>query len=59
MDPTALRLDPEEVAASQWVTLDEVRERYRAGVFAAPWVARLDGLWPALTAAVSAGEKPR
>jgi len=59
VDPTALQLDPEEVAASQWVTLDQVRERYRAGEFAAPWVARLDELWPALTAAVSAGEKPR
>jgi len=57
-DPATVRLDPDEVAASEWVTLDEVRARYRAGVFAAPWVARFDALWPALVAAVSGDGRP-
>lgn len=51
-DPATLRLDPDEVAASEWVTLDEVRARYRAGLFARPWVARFEALWPQLEAAV-------
>lgn len=59
VDPATLVLDPEEVAASEWVTLDDVRTRYRAGVFAAPWVARFDALWPQLEAAVRRGGTPR
>ncbi|MBD3942440.1 NUDIX hydrolase [Microbacterium sp. NEAU-LLC] len=59
IDPATVQLDPAEVADSEWVTMDEVRERYRAGVFAAPWVARFDELWPALTAAVRAGAATR
>lgn len=55
VDPASLRLDPEEVAASEWVTLDDVAARYRAGVFAGPWVARLDATWPVLVDAVRGG----
>jgi len=57
VDPAMLMLDPDEVAASEWVTLDDVRARYRAGLFAAPWVARFEALWPALVAAVR-GDRP-
>jgi 8-oxo-dGTP pyrophosphatase MutT (NUDIX family) len=59
VDPATVQLDSAEVAASEWATLDQVREQYRAGMFAAPWVARLDAMWPALTAAVQGGETPR
>ncbi len=52
LDTAVLALDPAEVADSEWVSLDTVRARYRAGIFAEPWVARLDALWPALVAAV-------
>lgn len=51
VDPATLALDPEEVAASEWVTLDEVQARYRSD-FAGPWVARLDAMWAELVAAV-------
>lgn len=59
VDPATLALDPDEVAASEWVTLDDVRVRYRAGEFAGPWVARLDALWPALVGAVRGQEGPK
>lgn len=52
----ALTLDAEEVLAAEWVPLDEVRERWRAGVFATPWNARFEQLWEALETAVR-GEK--
>lgn len=51
VDPRTLMLDPDEVAASEWVTLEDVRARYRSD-FAGPWVARLDAMWPDLVAAV-------
>lgn len=51
VDPATLVLDPAEVAAAEWVTLDDVRVRYPSE-FAAPWVARLDALWPGLVSAV-------
>lgn len=35
-----------EVLAAEWVTPDEVERRLDAGVMAAPWVERLDVLWP-------------
>ncbi|MGN6220176.1 MAG: NUDIX hydrolase [Microbacterium sp.] len=58
VDPATLILDPEEVAASEWVTLDDVHARYRSD-FAGPWVARLDALWPQLLRAVRAGGAAR
>lgn len=58
VDPATLALDPEEVAASEWVTLDDVHVRYRSD-FAAPWAARLDALWPALVSAVRGGQPAR
>lgn len=49
-DPLAL--DPAEVMASDWVTLDEVQRRCRAGLMAAPWAPRLATLWSPLLATV-------
>lgn len=40
--------DPEEVQDAEWVTIDEVRRRWNAGLFAAPWNARFDQLWDVL-----------
>lgn len=40
--------DPEEVLDAEWVTLDEVRRRWKDGVFATPWNARFDQLWNVL-----------
>lgn len=40
--------DPEEVQDAEWVTLDEVERRWRAGKFATPWNARFEQLWEAL-----------
>ncbi|KTR86386.1 hypothetical protein NS220_18265, partial [Microbacterium testaceum] len=40
--------DPEEVQDAEWVALDEVRRRWKAGMFAAPWNARFDQLWDTL-----------
>lgn len=40
--------DPEEVLDAEWVGLDEVYRRWKAGVFATPWNARFDQLWDAL-----------
>jgi len=57
LDTDVLTLDSDEVADAAWVSLDTVRERYRAGVFAEPWVARLDALFPSLVSAVR-GEAP-
>ncbi len=37
--------DPEEVLGLEWVELEEVRRRWRDGVFATPWNARFDQLW--------------
>lgn len=59
LDTAVLTLDPEEVADADWLPLDDVRVRYRAGDFAQPWVARLDTLWPALVAAVRRGGATR
>lgn len=35
-----------EVLAAEWVTPGEVERRSDVGVLAAPWVKRLDVLWP-------------
>ena len=43
-----LHPDPEEVQDAEWVTVDEVERRWRAGVFATPWNARFEQLWPDL-----------
>lgn len=47
-----LALDPAEVMASGWVTLDEVQRRCRSGLMAGPWVPRLATLWSPLLATV-------
>ena len=39
-------LQASEVAAGEWVCLDEVERRWREGVMAQPWTARLAALWP-------------
>jgi 8-oxo-dGTP diphosphatase len=45
VDTSALSLDPEEVTDAEWVTLDEVARRRKAGIMAAPWEPRLVALW--------------
>ncbi|MDF2993104.1 MAG: pyrophosphohydrolase including oxidative damage repair enzyme [Microbacterium sp.] len=40
--------DPEEVQDAEWVTLDEVKRRWQAGMFASPWNARFEQLWDTL-----------
>jgi 8-oxo-dGTP pyrophosphatase MutT (NUDIX family) len=40
--------DPEEVQDAEWVTLDEVRRRWHAGMFATPWNQRFAQLWDTL-----------
>ncbi|KRA23926.1 hypothetical protein ASD65_05440 [Microbacterium sp. Root61] len=52
VDVGTLELDPTEVRDSEWVSLAEVRDRYRAGGMAGPWVDRLEALWERLVAAV-------
>ncbi|MDQ1076660.1 MULTISPECIES: NUDIX domain-containing protein [Microbacterium] len=47
--------DPEEVQDAEWVTLDEVQRRWRAGTFASPWNARFDQLWDTLAREVGRG----
>lgn len=47
-DPLALTLDAEEVAAAEWVTLDEVARRRDAHLMARPWEPRLEAFWPRL-----------
>ncbi|KTS70089.1 hypothetical protein NS206_02050 [Microbacterium testaceum] len=47
--------DPEEVQDAEWVTLDEVRRRWQAGMFASPWNARFDQLWDTLAREVGRG----
>jgi 8-oxo-dGTP pyrophosphatase MutT (NUDIX family) len=47
-DLADLVLDAEEVADSEWVTLDEVTRRWHAGLLAAPWEPRLAQFWPRL-----------
>lgn len=46
-DP-ALTLDPEEVAAAAWASLEDVQLRLREGKMALPWMARLNKLWTPL-----------
>lgn len=48
LDIGTLTLDPAEVLSSEWVTLDEVRQRCASGAMAGPWVERLEALWQAL-----------
>ncbi len=45
---------PEEVAASEWVSLAEVDRRRREALFARPWLNRLDLFWRELADAVAA-----
>lgn len=52
VDVGSLELDPSEVMASEWVSLDEVRRRCRSGAMAGPWVDRLEALWSPLATAV-------
>lgn len=48
VDASALSLDPEEVTDAEWVTLDEVARRRKAGIMAAPWDPRLAAMWSQL-----------
>ncbi|WP_460437197.1 NUDIX domain-containing protein [Arthrobacter tecti] len=43
-----LTLCPDEVAAAEWVSLDELQFRLQAGKMALPWKARLEKLWTPL-----------
>lgn len=54
--PTDLRLQASEVSAAEWVTVEEVARRVRAGTMATPWVARLDTLWPGALAAMRSAQ---
>lgn len=47
-----LILEPSEVMAAQWVAPEEVMRRVDAGLMAAPWVGRLEALWPSLMRAL-------
>lgn len=44
-DDSGLSLDPSEVMAAEWVTIEEVDRRRCAGLMATPWSARLEALW--------------
>jgi 8-oxo-dGTP pyrophosphatase MutT (NUDIX family) len=41
-----LSLQVSEVAAAEWVSVDDVERRLELGLMAEPWVARLATLWP-------------
>lgn len=41
-----LSLQVSEVAAAEWVSVDEVERRAESELMAEPWVARLKALWP-------------
>lgn len=56
VDGADLVLDADEVADSEWVTLDEVARRWHAGMMATPWEPRLAQFWPRLVELV---EQPR
>ncbi|MDR2998427.1 MAG: NUDIX hydrolase [Microbacterium sp.] len=45
-------VDPVEVAASEWLAVDEVEARWRDGLMAPPWEPRLEALWEPLRAAI-------
>lgn len=49
-------VDLEEVREAEWVDLAEVRRRWEAGLFAAPWNIRFDQLWDELEHAVRGEE---
>lgn len=46
LESAEVRIDPDEVAEAEWVALEEAERRWRAGLMAAPWDARLTQLWP-------------
>ena len=48
LDLNDLVLDGEEVADSEWVTLDDVARRWHSGLMATPWEPRLAQFWPRL-----------
>ncbi|MFE6995804.1 NUDIX domain-containing protein [Microbacterium sp. NPDC057659] len=43
-------VDPVEVAAAEWLAVDDVEARWRDGLMAPPWEPRLDALWAPLRA---------
>lgn len=51
---TELSLQASEVMASEWVATAEVERRMSGSFMAFPWIARLEALWPATKAAMSA-----
>ena len=48
VDAGELVLDGEEVADSEWVSMEEVSWRWHAGLMASPWEPRLVQFWPRL-----------
>ncbi|MFE6735533.1 NUDIX domain-containing protein [Microbacterium sp. NPDC057650] len=46
----AVEVDPVEVAAAEWLTIDAVEARWRDGLMAPPWEPRLAALWAPLRA---------
>lgn len=51
-DGAVVQPDPAEVMDWRWASVSAVDELQRSGAMAAPWTARLDALWPAVTALV-------
>ncbi|MFC4140010.1 MULTISPECIES: hypothetical protein [unclassified Microbacterium] len=47
-----VEVDPVEVAASEWLTVDGVEARLHDGLVAPPWESRLEAMWAPLRAVI-------